>query len=120
MTINLQADSIFIPIAPLQFFKFTSNLNDTWDVLTYIDTTILYQNRIYTNFQTVNTNVGVFNCIRLKANREENGVLDTNFTIYQDIATKGLIGESRFANLLFGGGVTGKLIQTTKLVQINF
>jgi hypothetical protein len=120
MTINSQADSIFIPTAPLQFLKFPSSLNDSWDVLTYIDTTILYQNRVYTNFQTVNTNAGTFDCIRLKANQEENGILDTTITIYQDVAEKGLIRETWYADLLFSGGGTGTMVRTSTLVQINF
>jgi hypothetical protein len=120
MTFGAPSDSIFIPITPLQFLKFPSNLYDSWYVLTHIDSTTLYQNRVFSSFQTVNTSVGVFNCIRLKANMEENGSPDTNYTVYQDFSSKGLIREIRQADLTFGGGASGKLIQTTRLVDINF
>lgn len=116
----LQSDTVFIPITPMKFLQFPSNISDTWYSIVHIGSDTLFTYKAYTGFKTVTTGLGNFNCIRVQSNKMFNGTMDMNYTVYQDFGNKGLIAETVRADSLFFGSGYGKFERISKLTQINF
>ena len=113
-------DTIFEPQTPIQFLKFPSAISDYWHSIVHLGSDTVFTRKIYTNFQTVSSSGVTFDCIRLQSNRILNGVLDNNYTVYQDFGYKGLIAETVIADSLLLGNSYARFVRTTKLIQINF
>lgn len=114
-------DSVVVPDSSPWFFKFPTALNDTWHAVKYSPSDSFYQIRKYDSYQTVTTDAGTFNCIRVKIYFENNGQPLSNPTIiYQYLSEKGLIEETHLAKTVSGNGETVTISRTTKLVQVNF
>ena len=113
-------DTLFVPDTALCFMKFPIVINDSWHTVHYGSSGNYYQSRKYNSFQTVTTNAGTFNCVKLQVYYEDNGQPDTTLSIFQYYSRKGLIKETRFAHLTFGDGSHATLNQITELVQVNF
>jgi hypothetical protein len=110
-------DSLFIPDTPLWFLKFPIQLNDSWHTRRY-GTGEYFHSRKYMGYESVFTNAGTFNCIKVHGYWESDGVPDTTRTVFQYFCDKGIIKETQINYLNFGFPAT--MTQTTVLVAKNF
>jgi len=116
-----KTDSVLILPNPIFMMKFPASIGASWFSNEF--SPIAMFKRRWAGFNTVVTEAGNFDCIRLELFPDTNmdDEPDADFTITQYISPEyGIVMEVLNKDLLFGNGETGHLYREARLVQKNF